>query len=162
MSERNLAIFNDYKEMGVMQLVGNKYGITRERVRQIVSRFGYKKPKKVVLTKEEKQAIRYDKFVALFWSHISKTETGCWEWTLSRLPYGYGRVAFLGNKNQYAHRVAWILTHGDIPDGLCVCHKCDNPPCINPDHLFIGTYADNAHDRDAKGRNRWEKKKTHA
>lgn len=52
----------------------------------------------------------------------------------------------------FAHRVAWQLANGEIPDGLCVLHKCDNPKCCNPSHLFLGTHADNAHDRDNKKR----------
>jgi hypothetical protein len=74
--------------------------------------------------------------------------------------YGYGRVRLQyggrGNPRQRvevkAHRLAWELTNGPIPEGMCVCHTCDNPPCCNPEHLFIGTQADNDRDRDEKGR----------
>jgi hypothetical protein len=64
---------------------------------------------------------------------------------------GYGQVWFRGN-NWRAHRVAWTKANGEIPDGLWVLHKCDNPACINVDHLFLGTAKDNADDRWAKGR----------
>ena len=150
--QRNIDIYNEYLSIGVMRVVGDKYGLTRERVRQIVKRFGYKKPKKYVKPKEEREKEKRDKFIGHFWERTVVTDSGCWEWTGCRLPTGYGHIGFYQNRNCGTHRVAWILTHGDIPKGLCVCHKCDNPPCINPDHLFLGTRADNVHDRDAKGR----------
>jgi hypothetical protein len=67
----------------------------------------------------------------------------------NRLNYGQVRV---GDKMEKAHRVAWEKAYGAIPEGLCVLHKCDNPPCVNPEHLFLGTHKDNATDREAKGR----------
>ena len=69
----------------------------------------------------------------------------------SRDKQGYG-IKWVGGKPKRAHRVAWEEAHGVIPDGMYVLHQCDNPPCVNTDHLFLGTAADNAADRDAKGR----------
>jgi hypothetical protein len=87
---------------------------------------------------------------ALFWAKVQRGD-GCWPWTGNRLPTGYGRVT-RRNRSIYAHRVSWVLHHGPIPAGLWVLHRCDNPPCVRPDHLFLGTNDDNVADRDAKGR----------
>ena len=81
-------------------------------------------------------------------------ETGaCVECSGYRNKSGYGRSRFQGKK-RLAHRAAWESAFGPVPPGMCVLHKCDNPPCINPAHLFLGTIADNNADCVAKGRNR--------
>lgn len=80
-------------------------------------------------------------------------ETGCLEWTAkARANGGYGTIC-VGRRGQVrAHRAAWTLYKGEIPDGMYVCHKCDNPLCCNVDHLFLGTPLDNMLDKEAKGR----------
>ena len=77
----------------------------------------------------------------------------CWVWTGPRNRHGYGRIKCQGI-TVLVHRLSWEIHCGEIPEGLCVCHKCDVPNCINPTHLFLGTNADNMADRDAKGRHR--------
>ena len=79
------------------------------------------------------------------------TELDCWPWAGRKDQDGYG-VLSVDGKDHKAHRIAWADKHGPIPLTLCVLHHCDNPPCINPAHLFLGTPTDNMTDRDAKGR----------
>jgi hypothetical protein len=82
---------------------------------------------------------------------IPEPNSGCWLWIGADDGHGYGQLN-IGGKVIKAHRAAWELKVGPIPSGLNVCHKCDTPPCINPDHLFLGTRGENIRDAFAKGR----------
>lgn len=90
-----------------------------------------------------------------FWPKVDKTDA-CWNWTANKNNKGYGMIWDLQlNKKVLAHRTSWELVHGSVPFGQCVLHKCDNPGCVNPEHLFLGTVRDNAIDMMSKGRGRY-------
>lgn len=98
-----------------------------------------------------------DGFAAYFWARVQKSgddDDDCWPWLLDTQAGGYGQLQRRGVSQQplLAHRVAWELCYGPIPAGQHVLHRCDNPPCCRPSHLFLGTQVDNANDRHAKGR----------
>ena len=85
-----------------------------------------------------------------FWSKVSKTN-GCWLWTAGRHGKGYGQF-YLNGRTLKAHRMAYMLTNGEIPDGMHVLHRCDVPACVNPHHLFVGTNQENVDDKVRKDR----------
>jgi hypothetical protein len=84
--------------------------------------------------------------------YIINDVTDGWEWTAALNNIGYGMFRWASNKMRSAHRVSYELFNGPIPDGMAVCHKCDNPKCVNPKHLWVGTLKQNAQDMVAKGR----------
>ena len=96
-----------------------------------------------------------------FWSHVIRSGSlECWWWTGASANAGYGAFR-IGGRTVKAHRWLWEQRHGSIPEGINILHHCDNTSCVNPNHLFSGTQADNVHDMMAKGRhvpppNRWE------
>lgn len=94
-----------------------------------------------------------------FWRKVDKSGD-CWEWRGFRGANGYGKAHLTRKPSTYAHRIAWTLTNGPIPKGMHVCHHCDNPPCCNPAHLFLGTAKDNVHDMMVKGRHNPTPRKT--
>jgi HNH endonuclease len=99
------------------------------------------------LTTQERFDAKVDKETSqTFWNG-----TRCHEWTAYIAPNGYGNFR-LNKKTEYAHRMAWILKNGPIPDGLFVLHRCDNRKCVNTEHHFLGTFDDNMDDMGSKGR----------
>ena len=105
-----------------------------------------------------------------FWAKVNKYSgtfvrvdgllSECWEWTACKNDLGYGRMYGLKKRSAKAHRVGWELVHGSIEVGKCVLHKCDNPSCVRPDHLYVGTLLDNGADCSKRGRT-GSGKKTH-
>lgn len=93
-----------------------------------------------------------------FWLHVKKTD-GCWLWTGHRDYHSYGRFRTGKGTRMFAHRFAWELLRDKIPAGMIICHRCDNPSCVNPEHLFVGTNADNT--RDMFQKNRWKRPRNH-
>lgn len=100
------------------------------------------------------------KFAERFWARVNKHSSGCWIWQGSHNELGYGLIR-IDKKVYRAHRIAWELTHGTrIPKGKQVCHSCDNPSCVRPEHLWLGNMSSNILDCSMKGRH-GQKRKTH-
>jgi len=116
-----------------------------------------KKPSEIKRTKHNfcskgcSGAFREEESKNNFYSMTELSDNGCLVWTGATNKDGYGTKRHLG-KIMLAHRVSYLLMVSDIDDGMCVLHSCDNPPCVHPDHLFLGTHQDNMDDMNKKGR----------
>ena len=89
--------------------------------------------------------------ISKFWTRVNKQDSEeCWNWLGAKDINGYGKFSFLG-RTILAHRLAWKITYGDIPEGLLILHKCNNSSCVNPQHLYVGNQSNNMLDRTKSG-----------
>jgi hypothetical protein len=154
------AIKADHKRLDNYKDVGSLWGLSGGTVHRLVNDSVYwpkKQTTKLAVQKHGKKigiivGIRPlpNVFIERFWTKVDKSGD-CWEYKGGKKVDGYG-VYHLNKKTVRAHRYSWEISNGPIPEGLLVCHRCDNPGCVNPDHLFLGTQIDNMQDSIKKGR----------
>lgn len=165
--ELSLSILKKLLSGSTFQSIGDEFGYSKQYIHKILlsehriiwqNYIEKRKDERNQERKKEHQKVlarRWrNKPADRFWENVNIVDADqCWEWKLARLSgkYQYGRLHW-GSKNSYAHQVAMELTHGEIPEGMYVCHKCDNPICCNPNHLFFGTQSQNVCDAVSKGR----------
>jgi hypothetical protein len=139
-----------------LQEIADAFNISRQRAQVIIGKTGWVHSwKTMVIQHPSTFDIRHLHF-QLFWEKVNiKNKDECWEWQGKNDPAGYGRYSI----GYYAHRLAWEYINGEIPISMFVCHHCDNPLCVNPLHLFLGTAKDNTDDMIKKGRAGFQKKK---
>lgn len=168
MKTRNDLLVHEFLSRPVtMPDLAVEFGISKQRVYQLLEKQGIGlkdgglyKHKIELIAKEDRRRALFLFMAPLrqarnFWEGADSSGEldDCWPWIRCRDPGGYGKLRWRGCLC-YAHRVAWMLAFGadEIPSGKFVCHHCDNPPCCNPGHLWLGDAVQNAADRDAKGR----------
>jgi len=137
------------KEKMTLSQIARRLGVSRQRVQKVIGRTG-RLPKAPA---EPKQKAGRGSIKERFWKKVVAGDPNeCWEWQGHINPVThYGRIIVAG-KSLYPHRVAYELEYGPIPAGLYICHRCDNPRCCNPSHLFAGTPSDKVKDAVQKGR----------
>jgi hypothetical protein len=156
-SEPDLAAVRDAvvsNPLASSMLIAKVLGVHESTVRRIRDELGDVETKRVDARGHLVPARkRHGRTVAeRFDAFVQRTTEGCWGWSGGTDGHGYGHLYWNGRQHK-AHRISWTLAHGPIPPGLCVLHRCDNPACTRPDHLFLGTNRDNSVDMSRK--NRW-------
>lgn len=136
------------------ETVSKMAGISRQRVDQLAG----KQPKRIILTSRKLYRIRRV-YTSIFWSYVDiKTLNDCWNWKGCVWKTGYGGFYAGKDGREYAHAYAYKQMYGDIPAGMYVLHKCDNPSCCNPNHLYAGTPMQNVIDREERRKSPTKKK----
>jgi hypothetical protein len=142
---------NNSPELQAMVSAGWSAGDARCRLRNDRYLAAKRMPADVKLKRKTERVTK-----RLFAKVAKSTEPdGCWEWTGTRNHQGYGQLRAFDRTLWSSHRLSWFLHSGAIPNGLWVLHKCDNRPCVRPDHLFLGTHVDNVNDKVSKTRQAW-------